>query len=293
MKHDVKVTVGICVRNAEATVGKAVESVLSQKFPRELMEIIVVDGCSEDGTLDIVKNRLGNCGIRCKIISEKEGLGRARQMVVDNARGMFIVWVDADMILSRDFLSKQVSFMEKSPKVGIAKGRYGILEDNNLVAILEDVEFALTFRYAREANPMSLGASGSIYRVEAVRQVGGFDKGIRGAGEDTDVENRVKANGWLLYVTSALFYEKRRNTWKSLWNEYFWHGIGASYVAGKNIRFVRLYKMLPPVAIIVEFLRVPYAYKLIRKRVVLLLPLHYVFKRIAWFFGFLKGRLML
>jgi hypothetical protein len=51
--------------------------------------------------------------------------------------------------------------------------------------------------------------------------------------------------------------------------------------------------MLPPVALFMELLRVPLAYKLTGSITVFLLPFHYVFKRIAWMLGFMKVRLLM
>lgn len=288
MEHNIKATIGLCVKNAEATIRQAIVSILNQDFPHELMELIVVDGCSKDRTLDIIRSEL-NSGMKSRIFREEKGLGHARQIVVDNAHGDFIVWVDADMILPRDFVKKQVLFMERNPKVGIAKGKYGMWKEQNLVALLEDIEFVTSFRSEGEADLPCLGTSGCIYRVGAIKQVG-FDSNIRGAGEDQDVENRVKLAGWSLQVSSAIFYEKRRDTWKSLWNEYFWHGSGAAYLFEKNMKAINVYKMLPPVALFMELLRVPLAYRLTGSIAVLLLPFHYIFKRTAWMLGFIKAR---
>jgi hypothetical protein len=47
--------------------------------------------------------------------------------------------------------------------------------------------------------------------------------------------------------------------------------------------------MIPIVALAAEALRVPSAYRLTKRKIVLLLPLHYVFKRVAWFVGFAIG----
>ena len=292
MRYNIKVTIGLCVKNAEATVGQAIDSILTQDFPLELMELIIVDGYSEDKTLDVIRSRLdGSRRIKHKIFRERKGLGYARQVVVDNACGEFIVWVDADMILTKDFVRKQVSFMESHPNVGIAKGRYGVQEGNNLIAILEDIEFAINFRFEGEPKVKPLGTSGCVYRVSAIKQVGGFDPHANGPAEDADAEYRVKAAGWSLWVTSATFYEKRRDTWRALWDEYFWHGKGGAYIFKKNRRIINLYKMCPPIALISELLRVPIAYKLTGKTVALLLPFHYIFKRIAWFLGFMEGKI--
>jgi hypothetical protein len=49
--------------------------------------------------------------------------------------------------------------------------------------------------------------------------------------------------------------------------------------------------MLPPIALLAEFSKVPTAYKLTHQKAVLFLPLHYVFKRVAWFLGLLNASL--
>jgi len=284
-----KVTIGICVRNSEATVGAATKSVINQDFPHELMEIIIVDGYSEDNTLKIIEKNLGN-QIKSRIFYENEGLGAARQIVVDSALGEYIVWVDGDMVLSKDFIRQQVDFMDRNSNVGIGKGKYGLKSvDEKLVSMLENTEFLISTMVEGESNSKCHGTSGCIYRTLAIRQVGGFKKTIQGAGEDVDAEYRIKLAGWKIYVTMATFFEKRRNTWRHLWDEYFWHGFGFHSVLSSNKDVFKLYRFLPPVAIITELLRIPRAYKLTHKKVVFLLPLHYVFKRSAWILGYLKG----
>jgi glycosyltransferase involved in cell wall biosynthesis len=53
-----KVTVGICVRNCADYIKEAIASIIDQDFPHDLMELIVVDGCSEDKTLKIIRAAL-------------------------------------------------------------------------------------------------------------------------------------------------------------------------------------------------------------------------------------------
>jgi len=289
---NVKVTLGMCVKNSEKTIRDAIDSILSQDYPHENMELIVVDGYSEDNTLNTLKDTLRNIDVKTKIIQEKEGLGRARQIVVDNALGEYIIWVDADLILSNHFVTIQVEFMSKNPNVGIAKGKYETYRTGsheNLVEILENTEFLLHTMSIGETNSKSLGTSGCIYRVKAIKQVGGFDQNFKGAGEDQDAEYRVRAAGWSIHITQAVFYEKRRQTWRSLWHEYFWHGYGCSYLFKKNRETINIYKFLPPIAIVLELLHVPAAYKLTKNKATLLLPFHYIFKRIAWYLGFMKS----
>jgi glycosyltransferase involved in cell wall biosynthesis len=284
-----KVTIGICVKNAEKTIKDAINSVVHQDFLHELIELVVVDGQSEDRTLEVIKETLSQSDIKTTLLSENRGLGFARQMVVDNAKGDYIIWVDGDMMLSRDYVRNQVEFMEQHPAVGIAKGKYELRDGINLVDMLENLNFVLIFRNEGNTALKTLGTSGCIYRVKAIRQVKGFDKNIKGVGEDMDAEHRIKKSGWLLHITSATFYEQHRSSWKALWREYYWHGYGGHYLFKKNMKMLNLYKMLPPVAILAELLRIPKSYKLTRRKRVFLLPLHYVFKRAAWCLGFVNA----
>jgi len=256
------------------------------------MEIIIVDGNSKDKTLEIIKNELKNSDVESRIFTENKGLGYARELVVKNAKGKYIVWVDSDMILPKDFVKKQVEFMENNLNVGIAKGKYAFIEENSLVANLENAAFLVAFHGKNGEDPFPLGTSGCIYRIKAIRQAGGFDENICGVGEDMDAEYRVRAMGWRLRLSPAIFYEKRRRTWRSLWNEYFWHGKGAANLYRKN-KGTLLYspKVFPLALIINIFLKTLKAYKMLVRKEVLLLPFHYAFKRLAWSIGFIKGRL--
>jgi len=290
-----KVTIGVCVKNAEATIKDAIESILIQDFPHELMEVIFVDDGSEDKTLSIIKSYFPQMDMQVKVFHQEwKGLGAARNVVVDNASGDYIVWVDGDMILPKDHVRKQVEFMEQNLTVGVAKARYGIYPQNDLVSALEDIGYlAVDFKYGGEVtDSRALGTGGSIYRVEAIRQVGGFDNNISGVGEDLDAEYRIRNAGWTLYrATPALFYERRRKTWEDLWKEGFWHGYGGHYVLCKDKGMFALYKMNPLAGFLAGAWYSNIAYKVTRRKIVFLLPLQYTFKRTAWFFGFIKGQI--
>lgn len=290
------VTIGICVRNCEVLVREAVRSVVDQDFPHELMEVIFMDDGSEDETLPAISDCVSRIDIEAKVFHDEwRGLGHARNVIVENADGDYIIWVDGDMILPRDHVRKQVEFMQRNPKVGIAKARYETWPRENLVGFLENVPFqAVDFKYGGNVATQTrvMGTGGSIYRVKAIRQVGGFDEHITGVGEDADAEYRIRKAGWLLYrATSASFYERRRKTWKALWDEGFWHGYGGDYIIRKNSDIMSFYKMSPLAGFLAGIWYSTIAYKVMRRKSVFLLPIQYTFKRTAWFFGFVKGQI--
>jgi len=285
-----KVTVGICVRNCEDYIKEAIDSIINQDFPCELVELIVVDGYSEDRTLPILKASLERTCLKYRIFHENEGLGRARQIVVDNADGDYIVWVDGDMVLSKDFISKQVEFMDHNSGVGIAKGKIELTPGANWIGTLEI--------YARAASKMvdfnydlqeTMGTSGCIYRVKAIKQGGGFDENIKGYGEDFDAECKIRDAGWLLSTTNVQYldYERHRISWKDIWRRYFLRGYAGAHE--KKWR-ITLYTMLPPAGFLAGLLHSLTIYKLTCRKIVFLMPLQQTFKMFAWCLGYIHGR---
>jgi glycosyltransferase involved in cell wall biosynthesis len=287
----IKVTVGMCAKNSQRTIKDAIQSVLVQDYPRECMEFIIVDGHSQDRTADIIEENVKTSPFDTRVLVEEGGLAKSRQTIVENARGQYIIWVDSDMVLSRSFVGKHVELMDSNLRIGIAKGKYSARaqEGVSLVATLEDLDFQLSTMSEGKTDLRNVGISGCIYRTKAIIEVGGFDICMKGACEDADIESRITRRGWLLFVSPAVFCEKRRGTWRELWKEYSWHGRGSKQLFSKNKEIFDIYKMLPPVAMLSEMSRVRAAYKLTGKKVVLLLPLHYLYKRIAWISGFISA----
>lgn len=258
------------------------------------MEVIFVDDGSEDETLSVINSYVARIDMKVKVFHHAwKGLGVSRNIVVKNANGDYIIWVDGDMILPKDHVRKQIEFMEKNGSVGIAKARYGILPNESLLAFLENIGYmAVDLMYGGKPTTRTLGTGGSIYRVKAIREVGGFDNNLSGVGEDSDVEFRIRKAGWLLYLAApAVFYEKRRASLIAIWREGFWHGNGGYYIYRKNRRMFSLYKLTPLASFIVGVWYATVAYKVICRKSVFLLPITYTIKRVAWTLGFMKSQL--
>jgi glycosyltransferase involved in cell wall biosynthesis len=284
------VSIGICVRNRQELVGDAILSVAEQDYPKELIELIVVDDGSTDKTLSVVTSSTKNLQSPVKIIHQDwRGLGPSRNVVLNNSNSKYIIWVDSDMVLSKDFLSQQVKFMEEHDGVGIAKGSYGLYKANT-VSMLENLEFITTnSSQMSKMDQNALGTGGSIYRTIALKEAAGFNDKIKGSGEDAEAEFRVRKAGWKLARTSAVFYELRRSSWRSIWDEYFWHGKGSMQFLRRETA-TSLFKFFPPAILFIECMRMNVAYKLTRKKTALLLPAFFVFKRTAWLLGLLNSR---
>jgi len=296
-KSETRITLGICVKNSGKTLQKCLESILNQKYPRELMEIIVVDGGSTDDTMDIATSIISKSGVPSRFCSDQgKGLGSARQIVLDITDNEYVVWVDSDVIVSSDFLVNEVKFMRQNPRVAVATGKY-ILKKNHLdtlPAILEGIsKYVASIEYPLARKQPGLPPNdASIYRVKAAKQVQGFDKNIRGASEDTDLIVRMRKKGWLLSVNEKAGYcAFSRETWQGMWTERSWFGYGTHYLGHKH-RDMHVCRRAVPFVVLLAGLRMSIeAYRLTLRKESFLLPLASVFLNTAWWFGYVKGHM--
>lgn len=122
-----RVSVITAVKNGERFIRQTIESVLSQKGTFEL-EYIIRDGCSTDGTIDIIKEY----GDKIILISKKDGSPQeAINAGMNMATGDIGCWLNADDIFMSDTLQKVVKAFSKHPDRGWVYGRCNIVDQNN------------------------------------------------------------------------------------------------------------------------------------------------------------------
>jgi len=283
----VKVTIGLCVKNSEKIVETALNSMLRQDYPSENLKIVVIDDGSEDGTLNVVNAYISKMNMQIQLLSSRgKGLGASRQMVVDNAEGDYVVWIDDDFVLEKDFIRRYVEFMEKNPDVGVATS-YQILRKDKLIYRLDSYLKMLT-RINKTLTP----TAGLILRAEAVRQVGGFDVKIKGASEDQDIARRIKDVGWrLAFINLENYYQKDSPaTWKALWQKHFWYGYGRHFILHKHRNRLE-WELFFPSALWIGFRNSLRLYPLVHEKQVFLLAPFCFYMAAAGFFGFFRSHL--
>lgn len=117
MVDNIKVSVIMSVYNCEEFLGEAVSSILGQTF-RDF-EFIIVDDGSTDRSLEVLRSFDDD---RIRIIENESNIGLTRSLNIglSGARGEYIARMDADDISLSERLSRQVSFLDAHPEVGLA-----------------------------------------------------------------------------------------------------------------------------------------------------------------------------
>ena len=93
-----EVTIAIPIYNAEKYIRPTLDSALAQLF--ESIELLILDDCSTDSSMDIIREYQqthphGN-DIRIVRQSQNMGIGNARNRIIDEARGKYLYFLDAD-----------------------------------------------------------------------------------------------------------------------------------------------------------------------------------------------------
>jgi glycosyltransferase involved in cell wall biosynthesis len=244
-----KVTIGLCVKDAAKVVKTAFHSISVQDYPHQLLKLVIVDDGSSDNTLALAMEFARETDIKTFVTSSKgKRLGATRQVAVDNAEGDYILWVDDDLMLSKDFIRNEVEFMERNPAIGAAQGAEIPAPPETIIGICE--YGVLAAPHLR--NPKAIGTGGSIFRLKALENAGGFDTRIKGAGEDLDISHRIRESGWTLAtINSAKFRVKDPpSTLKALLRKHYWFGYANHFLFHKHKEKGFVLEYFPPITLL-------------------------------------------
>lgn len=190
----------ISAYNEEKNIGNCINSILNQDKLGDF-EIVVVNDGSKDDTGKIVKNYCKN-DKRIKLIDLKKnkGRGNARYLGVKNARGKYLAFIDADIILPSNWLQTCLSYMKEYDAVG------GIaIPDGDIVFIHN--KFKLQPRILEHTTETT--GSNSIFKRRVLDKVR-INYHLKG-GYDTDLNFRMKREGFRVRLAKDLFVQHKEN----------------------------------------------------------------------------------
>lgn len=121
------ISVVMSVYNGEKYLREAINSILEQSYAD--FEFIIIDDCSTDNSLDIIKSYKDN---RIRLIRNKANLRlpASLNMGIRLANGKYIARMDADDISLPDRFLKQVNYLESHPEVVALGGSFQAIDGN-------------------------------------------------------------------------------------------------------------------------------------------------------------------
>jgi len=204
----------ILTKNSGRTLEKCLEVIARLKGEFE-PEVIIVDGGSTDNTLNIVEKYREELNIRV-LYDDGKGLGYARDIGWRASDADYIVMLDSDVIVNRDFLRRAVELLQRDGKLGavsaklrpisLDKGWLGRFQEKNLAIYLHHLDPP----YPAEA--VALHTACTVFKRSVLEEIGGFDAYFNLAKEDSDISYRIRKAGYKLSYLNvyALHLERAR-----------------------------------------------------------------------------------
>lgn len=187
------VSIVIPAFNSSLMLGQAIEACLGQDYPKDRLEVIIVDDGSCDNTKDIVSQYPV-----VYIYQEKKGPGAARNRGWKAAKGEVIFFTDADCVPKKDTLSIMTrSLYEKG--VDAVAGTYGIKNAEDIMARCIHAE--IMFRHLRMPDYInSFGTYNVLIKAQALGELSGFNEDyLTSSAEDSDLSYRMVKKGYKIY----------------------------------------------------------------------------------------------
>jgi len=203
------VSVVVISKNNIATIERCVQSLINQEYPKELMEIIFVDGHSSDGTDNVIKKYAETFPF-IKLYYEDVGtMGYARNVGIKHSKGEIIMFTDADAFPEKLWIRKMVDAFLSNPKIAIVGGLDILIDANDIHSIIDSWR-RLRRSFGIKAIPKIKTVNFAIRR-DILLKVGGFDERLSHADE-SDLETRVYSTikeAEILYDPKIIVYHQR------------------------------------------------------------------------------------
>lgn len=207
----VRVSVIATVRNERATITAFVDSLLGQSLRPD--EIVIVDGASTDGTLEILKGYAEQHGVR--VISQPCNIAQGRNLGISAATGTHIAVTDAGCKVDADWLREIVTCFTVHPQADVIAGNFRFETHSEF----EEAVVLATFppnRDDTEGARFYPSSRSVAFTKAAWERAGGYPEWLY-AAEDTLFNIRLRQVGCeFVFCRSAIVRWRPRENWRAL-----------------------------------------------------------------------------
>lgn len=242
-------TIVIPARNEEKYISLCLDSIVNLNYPKELLQVLVYDGLSDDKTQAIVKSYEKHEFIKL-VINEKQSAPYAFNHGIENTDSDVLIILGAHSEVDPEYLNECNAAFEKDPKIGCVGGVLeNVFEDSDSMAIGAAMSSSfgvgnVSFRTGGSDGFVDTVAFGA-YKCEVFSKVGVFDYELT-RNQDDEFNFRVIKGGfkiWLSQSIKAKYYV--RASFTKLWRQYYQYGYWKVYVNKKHKTITTLRQIVP------------------------------------------------
>jgi glycosyltransferase involved in cell wall biosynthesis len=218
-------------RNEVKHISTCLASIAASDFPKDELELLVVDGQSDDGTREIVLEfgkshpwiRLLDNGL--KITPAGMNIG------IRSAKGRIVMRMDAHSVYPSDYISKVVSWLTKTNADNV--GGVCITQPANPTSKAWAIALALSHPWGVGNSHFRIGAAEPMwvdtvpfgcYKREVFEKIGLFNEALVRNQDDEFNHRLIKHGGRILLVPEIISFYTARESFGQVWRMYYQYG---------------------------------------------------------------------
>ncbi len=230
MERVPKISVIVPILNEERYIAKVLESIVSSDYDKTKMEVFLVDGGSEDQTLQIIRAYQERYPFFKLLHNPDKTAPYAMNIGIEAAGGEYIVRLDAHAEYPKDYFSKLIFYHDKlqADNVGgvvVTKVKNKTATANAIKNVLSDKlgvgsAFRSGAKGVKEVDTVPFGC----YKKEVFERIGLYDKRLT-RNQDIELNKRLKKAGGRIFLVpeiEATYYA--RESFKALVKNSFQNG---------------------------------------------------------------------
>lgn len=225
------VSVVVLNYNGKRYLGDLFESIRETEYPKDKFEIIMGDNASTDNSVRYTEDFFPF--VKVLRFDENYGFCKGNNLCVKEARGQYVVFLNTDTIVTKNWLKNLVNSMTRAQERNVVTAGSKLLKpyEVNRKKVIDYAGGKITYemnfyeglfeyddeKYSLEKyTGFGCGAAVMVDKKFFV-DIGGFDEYYFGGGEEVELGLRAWQYGLkVLYVPSSVIYHFRYSTFKTL-----------------------------------------------------------------------------
>jgi cellulose synthase/poly-beta-1,6-N-acetylglucosamine synthase-like glycosyltransferase len=211
-----KISIIVTTFNNEQTIEACLKSIFELKYPKNLLEVIVIDAYSQDATSKIAKK------YPIKLVSKSLNAPAAYNLAIKMIETAVIGFIDSDARVKPNWLKLLVKDLDDSQVAGVS-GSIETWNKENKWA--RSIGYDLESRYDRIKKPViRIATMNLLMKKSIIEEIGGFDEKLP-SQYDTDLGFRISNKGYKILLNSeAKCYHYNRTNIRSYFKQQLQYG---------------------------------------------------------------------
>lgn len=217
-----RITIIIPCRNEEKYIADCLDSVINTDYPKELLEVFIIDGQSSDKTRKIIGEYIKNFNFFHLMINKNKTVPNAMNMGIKKSNGKYIIRLDAHGIFPNNYFSELIKWSKKLDTDNI--GATWLTDVKNKNAKTTAIKTILRSKFGVGNSFFRIGGIAQPKEVDTVPfgcfkkdvfdKIGFYDCRLT-RNQDIELNKRIKRNGGRIFLLPDLFstYYARETFW--------------------------------------------------------------------------------